>query len=99
MALCAEKYGFKYINEFQDLKEGMYLLPDEYITAVHKQTKHTFALHMVKNSWVNRTIAQKVYTILASNKFIKIIYGRIEKLTLFQYIFDLIQKFTWLRNR
>ena len=99
MALCAEKYGFRYINEFQELKEGIYLLPDEYITAIHKKTNNTFALHMVKNSWANRTITQKIYTYLASNTFIRKIYDRLEKVSLFQRFFDLIQKFTWLKNR
>lgn len=48
MALEAEKYGFRYINEFQELKEGMYLMPDEYFTHPSKQTINTIGLHMVK---------------------------------------------------
>lgn len=39
MGLEAEKYGLRYINEEQDLKEGMHLLPDEYFTHPSKQTK------------------------------------------------------------
>lgn len=40
MALEAEKYGFRYVNEFQTLKEDMHLFPDEYFTHPSKQTEN-----------------------------------------------------------
>lgn len=74
MGLEAEKYGLRYINEEQDLKEGMHLLPDEYFTHPSKQTKNTMALHMVKNSWKNYSWKQQIYAKLATIQWIKHIY-------------------------
>ena len=43
MALEAEKYGFRYVNEFQTLKEDMHLFPDEYFTHPSSRQK----IHML----------------------------------------------------
>lgn len=99
MALCAEKYGFRYKNEFQILAEDMHLFPDDYFTAPCKQTENTLALHMVKNSWVNKSLLQRFYASMASVTFLRFIYGRLEKIVFFQKYFDKLQKRTWLNDR
>ena len=96
MGLEAEKYGLRYINEEQDLKEGMHLLPDEYFTHPSKQTKNTMALHMVKNIWKNYSWEQQIYAKLATIQWIKHIYKTLEKNIFIKKLFDKIQKKTWL---
>ncbi|TGX82102.1 polysaccharide biosynthesis protein [Palleniella muris] len=98
MGLEAEKYGFRYVNKFQVLKEDMHLFPDEYFTHPSKQTANTYALHMVKNSWKKMSTFQKIYASLAQNKVVKSIYDILEKMPFMQRLFDLIQKYTWLKK-
>ena len=97
MALEAEKYGFRYVNEFQTLKEDMHLFPDEYFTHPSKQTENTYALHMVKNSWKKMNFKQRIYAKLAQIKVIKAIYNKLEQIPLVQKKFDKIQCDTWLK--
>ena len=102
MALEAEKYGFRYVNEFQTLKEDMHLFPDEYIEKPYKQlllgnTENTYALHMVKNSWKKMNFKQRIYAKLAQIKVIKAIYNKLEQIPLVQKKFDKIQRDTWLK--
>lgn len=97
MGLEAEKYGFRYINDFQVLQEDMHLFPDDYFTHPTKQTKNTYALHMVKNSWKKMNLTQRFYAMLAQNKIVKNIYDYLEKIPLVQRLFDVIQKYTWLK--
>ena len=99
MAIKAEKYGFRYKNEFQKLDEEMFLLPDEYITHPSKQTSHTIALHMVKNSWKSYTIWQRLYAFLAQNWIVKNVYDLLKRQSWIQRYFDHIQKIVWLNGR
>lgn len=97
MGLEADKYGLRYVNEEQDLAEGMHLLPDEYFTHPSKQTPNTMALHMVKNSWKKYSWKQKVYARLADIKWVKFVYKCFEKNPMAKKIFDKIQRSIWLR--
>ncbi len=99
MGIEADKYGFRYVDEFQNLKEGMYLMPDEYFTHPSKQTKNTLALHMVKNSWKNKSISQRIYAYIANISFLKKTYDIIGKIPGVSYIYDYLQKVIWLQNR
>ena len=91
------KNGFRYVNEFQTLKEDMHLFPDEYFTHPSKQTENTYALHMVKNSWKKMNFKQRIYAKLAQIKVIKAIYNKLEQIPLVQKKFDKIQRDTWLK--
>lgn len=99
MALEAEKYGFRYVNDFQNLKEGMYLMPDEYFTHPSKQTSNTIGLHMVKNSWKSYSKKQKLYSLLSQNKVIKSIYDFFDRIPFIRKCFDHIQKIVWLNEK
>jgi Mannosyltransferase OCH1 and related enzymes len=99
MALCAEKYGFRYVNEFQILAEDIHLFPDDYFTAPCKQTENTLALHMVKNSWVNRSLLQRFYASMASIGLLRTLYEQLEKVSYIRKYFDKLQKRTWLNDR
>ena len=99
MGVEADKYGFRYVDEFQNLKEGMFLMPDEYFTHPSKQTENTLALHMVKNSWKNATMLQRVYARMASCSFLKNTYDMIgKKIPGVSYIYDYFQKEIWLKK-
>lgn len=98
MAIEADKYGLRYVNEFQELKEGMHIIPCEYFTNPHLQTPNTLVLHMAKNSWVNLTFKQKIYQTLQHNKVILGVYRWLESFSLTKRFFDYVQKKTWLEN-
>jgi len=98
MAVCAEKYGFRYVNEQQVLDGDMHLFPDDYFTHPKKATNNTYALHMVKNSWKKFSTKQKIYAALAQNSILKSIYNKLSNYSIFQLFFDNIQKKTWLQR-
>ncbi len=64
LAMCAEKYGFKYKNEEQKLKEGMLILPSNIIAGDYRFdiNDSNIALHLTLNSWNPRkkTLLHKV---------------------------------------
>lgn len=62
-----------------------------------KQTKKYLCVAMVKNSWKKMNLTQRFYAMLAQNKIVKNIYDYLEKIPLVQRLFDVIQKYTWLK--
>lgn len=95
----ADKYGFRYVNEEQDLAEGIHLLPDEYFTHPSKQTANTMALHMVNNSWKKFSMSQKIYAKLATISVIKRLYDILRSNQFVGKFCDYLQKAVWLRSR
>lgn len=99
MALEAEKYNFRYVNEYQVLDHDMLILPCNYFTPAFLQKDDTYAVHMVKNSWNDFTLKQRLYSRIAKIKWIKRLYDSMEQIPIFRYLFDFIQKGTWLKDR
>jgi mannosyltransferase OCH1-like enzyme len=51
-AMIAEKYGFRYKNERQQLKSNMLILPSEiFTTSLENSTDKTYAIHYALGSW------------------------------------------------
>lgn len=99
MALCAEKYGFRYINCSQNLREGIHLYPNDYFTHISMKSKNSIALHMAYNSWRNKDL----FVILYDN-FSKIFIFRKIKRALMNipYIGSIIDKiniYIWFRKK
>lgn len=97
MALCAEKYGFKYKKGPQELKEGMFLYPDEYFTYIGNRTENSVALHVAYNSWREVNVALKLYDICSHWKLLKTIKKRLMKIPIFGCLFDFIKKKLWFK--
>lgn len=93
LALCAEKYGFRYTEEKQELKEGIVIYEQDLFTGYKNSTNHSIAIHYAHNSWSNKTIFQKVYYKLSTNNIIK----RIIKSKLFFPLFEQIRKIVWFK--
>ncbi len=100
MALEAEKYGFRYKNEYQTLDQDMHLYPFyDYFTPSRNVKEGIYAVHMVNNSWNDFSASQKMYSKLSKITWLKKIYDILERLPIFRSILDFIQKKTWLKNR
>lgn len=51
-AMIAEDYGFRYIDERQELRDDMLVLPSEYFAGTEFQaTERSYAIHLCAGSW------------------------------------------------
>lgn len=96
MARCAENYGFKYKKGPQELKEGIYLYPDEYFTYAGYRTENSVALHMAYNSWRELNPLLKFYNWCSHVKLLKGVKMSLMKITVLSRLFDSIKKKLWL---
>jgi hypothetical protein len=51
-AAIAQKYGFKYVSGFQQLKNNMVILPADCFPNGDYKTDNAYAVHLCKNSWL-----------------------------------------------
>lgn len=93
LALCAEKYGFKYIERKQELKEGIVIYEQKFFTGYKNSTSQSIAIHYAHNSWSNKTILQKVYYKISTNNLLR----KIIKNRLLSPIFEQIRKAIWFK--
>lgn len=77
LALCAEKYGFKYIEGQQSLGANVNIYPQEIFTGIKNATDNSVAIHCAHNSWRNKSFLQKTSIFLSQyswgNKLKKIL--------------------------
>ena len=97
LALCAEKYGFKYKKGPQELSEGMCLYPDEYFTYAGFRTENSVALHAAYNSWREVSAIHKFYTKCSQNQTFVKIKKNLATLSIFSRMFDYAKKLLWLK--
>lgn len=95
MALCAEKYGFKYKAGPQKLEKGIYLYPDEYFTYIGNKTENSIALHVAYNSWRQVNMTLKLYNTLSHWETLRTLKKRLIKVPIFGRLFDSIKKKIW----
>lgn len=60
MALIGEKYGFKYHNVDQDLKEGIHIYDTSVFSDFHNKTSKSVSIHYCEGSWVEKTLMQRI---------------------------------------
>lgn len=97
LALCAEKYGFKYKKGPQELREGMFLYPDEYFTYVGFRTVQSVALHAANNSWRRINVIHKLYAKCSQYKALKVIKVYLMSNHTLCMFFDYIKKKLWIK--
>lgn len=93
LALCAEKYGFKYIEEEQCLQKRIHIYPQVYFTGVTHTSELTVATHCAHNSWRNKSLLQHVS--IAANK--SRIFRCIKSSSFFCGIREFIRKHVWFK--
>lgn len=97
LALCAEKYGFKYKKGPQELREGMFLYPDEYFTYIGFRTVQSVALHAANNSWRRINVIHKLYAKCSQYKALKVIKVYLMSNHTLCMFFDYIKKKLWIK--
>lgn len=96
-AINAEKYGFKYKNEDQHLKNNMIIFKDEVFCIPEFSTKRTYTLHHVAHSWYEPTTMQKIYQFFSTSKTLKSIYKSLENNRYTKGLIATIKKNVWLK--
>ena len=86
----AQKYGFRYRQGLQKLKENMVVLP-YYVfpNYIGNATNDTYALHYCYSSWVDKTLYAKLFQKIVLNEFIRKVFGR---KPLFEKIFERVNE-------
>jgi len=73
-AMIAEKYGFRYKNELQQLKDNMLILPSEIFAGnLGEVTENTYAIHYCAGSWITPTFRSVLRKYLEKMKIDNII--------------------------
>jgi len=96
-ARCLEKYGFKYQNKDQLLKDDMMIFKDEVFCISEFVNERTLAIHLVEHSWYEATLVQKIYSTIAKNYFLKSIFDLLEKNTFTKTAIAWLKKSIWLK--
>lgn len=60
LALAGEKYGFKYHDVEQNLKEGIHIYDSTVFADYYNATSETVAIHYCEGSWVNKSLFEKL---------------------------------------
>jgi mannosyltransferase OCH1-like enzyme len=77
-ATIAQKYGFRYKNEEQNLAENMKIYPSEVIASnIWGLSKENYAVHCCAGSWKDESFPNKL---IAKNNFIRKLTGRPPKI-------------------
>ena len=97
MALCAEKYGFKYIDGEQELDEGLHIFPRDYFTHVGSRSERSVALHMAYNSWRGKSFFVDLYCQLGKIKVLKKLKSTMMGIPFVRLVLDKIRKYIWFR--
>lgn len=98
LALCAEKYGFKYIKEKQDLTNNIRIYPQYYFAGKNNATKDSIAIHCAHNSWREITILQRLYNILSKTPYVIKIKNYLVKNKFFNKIYNNLKTLIWLKK-
>lgn len=94
LAICAERFGFRYIEGEQILNEGLHIYPQDIFTGVKNVTERTVAIHRAHNSWRNKNIGQKISMYLSQS-----IVGRcIKKALDILGVRNNLRKWIWFKN-
>lgn len=94
LALCAEKYGFRYMEGEQVLSCGLHIYPQDFFTGAKNVTERTVAIHRAHNSWRNKSTGQRISIILSHS-----ILGRcVKKMLDAVGLRDIIRKTVWFKN-
>ncbi len=81
LAIIAERYGFKYINQLQLLKNNIIIFPADVFADFRTSSKDSITVHHCEGSWSSdKGILKKIVMIIYRHKFLRNIYMRIRNL-------------------
>jgi hypothetical protein len=76
-AFIARKYGYKYINVFQELDANMVVLPSRFFpNSMGEAAKESYAIHFVESSFRYKKGPAKLRQIMSRNDFLRKILGK-----------------------
>lgn len=97
MALCAEKYGFKYIKGEQLLDARIHIYPQDYFCHIGLRTESSVALHMAYNSWRGKDKYVKIYQNLSKIPIFRTIKGVLSGIPFVNSLLDKLKRYVWFR--
>lgn len=65
----AEEYGFTYLDNEQNLSEGIHLYPSRIFANFNQVSSESFAVHCCYGSWVKKNLKQRIVDYLRLNSF------------------------------
>jgi hypothetical protein len=74
-AAIAQKYGFRYICGYQELKDNMVILPASYFPNEWYKTDNAYAVHLCENSWSEGWFKRSIRKI-KENNILRFCFGK-----------------------
>lgn len=94
LAICAERFGFRYIEGEQKLNERLHIYPQDIFSGVKNVTERTVAIHRAHNSWRNKSIGQRISMYLSQST----VGMSIKKILDCLRIRNNLRKWIWFKN-
>lgn len=98
LALCAEKYGFRYVKDRQVLRSNINIYPQFIFAGKKNATEDSVAIHCAHNSWRETTLLQRLFNVLASNSSIVNIKTRLVKYKFLSITYNWLKTLIWLKK-
>ena len=95
MALCAEQFGFKYVNKTQILDKGIIFFPSDYFSDKKNITNNTISIHYGYNSWSIKSKRQRIYNKLSGYKILNRLLNSLGKNNYGRKAIFYIKKIIW----
>lgn len=74
LALTAENYGFRYVNEKQNLAGNICIFPCDVFADYRTASDHSVAIHMCTGSWKNQTLLQRIKVMVYKKRWCRRLY-------------------------
>ena len=74
LAITAEKYGFCYVNEKQELPENICIFPSDVFADYRTATSDSVAVHECTGSWKNQTLLQRIKVMIYKRRWCRRLY-------------------------
>lgn len=82
-ATIAQKYGFRYKNELQNLSENMTVYPSSFFASDFRRlSKENYAVHCCEGSWQNKSISDKIKT----NSFLRKLFKKQDLTNKYEFV-------------
>lgn len=80
LAITAEKYGFRYVNEKQELSHNICIFPSDVFADYRTASSDSVAVHVCTGSWKHQSWAKRIKTMIYKNKYCRRLYMKVRNL-------------------
>ncbi len=80
LAITAEKYGFRYVNEKQELERNICIYPSDVFADYRTSSSSSVAVHECTGSWKHQTVVQRIKVAVYKKRWCRRFYMKVRNL-------------------